>query len=183
MSHRPLLIYSYLGSAAVLSVIGTYFFQQRIIGIDDDSSLAISYVVFANLICFTVISGLGFDSLASVVASEVFPTNVRSTYTAVLTTYTAILTFVVVRGYQILEDWLDLYGVFWVYTAMAVCGAVFTYLLVPETKGKSLSEVQIAFQGNMYNDVNGSLEHGIVAEDDVNENTELKEMVYKNGIA
>ncbi|CAG0905600.1 unnamed protein product [Darwinula stevensoni] len=41
-----------------------------------------------------------------------------------------------------LKDWLEDYGTFWLFAAACVGGLVFTLIVVPETKGRSLEEIE-----------------------------------------
>ena len=43
-------------------------------------------------------------------------------------------------------DFTDVAGAFWLYTGFGVVGLIFVLLFVPETKGKSLEEVEELFK-------------------------------------
>ncbi|KAJ8730225.1 hypothetical protein PYW07_017263 [Mythimna separata] len=175
MGRRPLLIYSYMGSFVMLTIVGAYFFLQKVIGIDDESSNPFRFVVFIGIICSIIISGIGYDTLIFIIPSEIFPMNVRSVASTTLNVFTALLSFVAVKGYQGMEDWTGLYGVFWFYASMALSGAIFTHFVVLETKGKSLREIQIELQGNIYDDTDEELKKD-ATNDDVKENSELNQL-------
>ncbi|KAH9642137.1 hypothetical protein HF086_007447 [Spodoptera exigua] len=174
VGRRPLLIYTYLGSCVMLAMVGAYFFLQQVIGIDDESTNPFRFVVFVGIVISIVISSIGFDTLIFIIPSEIFPLNVRSVAMTVLNIFSAFVTFIVVKGYQPMEDWTGLYGIFWLYAVMAFIGAIFTYFIVPETKGKSLREIQIELQGNIYDQPDDLLKAR--DETEINENTELKEI-------
>ncbi len=38
-------------------------------------------------------------------------------------------------------------GTFWLYGVVCLIGATFTFIFVPETKGKSIEEIQKLFEG------------------------------------
>lgn len=56
------------------------------------------------------------------------------------------LGFTVAKSYQAINNVSGFYGVFWIFSSAAFCGAIFSYFIVPETKGKSLAEIQEFFQ-------------------------------------
>lgn len=157
----------------MLAMVGVYFFLQQVIGIDDESSNPFRFVVFVGIIISIVISSVGFDTLIFIIPSEIFPLNVRSVAMTVLNIFSAFITFIVVKGYQPMEDWTGLYGVFWLYAIMACTGAIFTYVFVPETKGKSLREIQVELQGDIYDTPDDQNEQDEIQ---INENTELKDI-------
>jgi len=37
------------------------------------------------------------------------------------------------------------HGLFWIYAVFSLCGSVFGYIYIPETKGKSLKEIESHF--------------------------------------
>lgn len=156
----------------MLATTGAYFYLQKVVGIDDESSNPFRFVVFIALMCSIIISSMGFDTLIFIIPSEIFPLNVRTVAMTVFSIFTAFITFIVVKGYQIMEDWTGLYSVFWFYASMAFSGAVFTYFVVPETKGKSLREIQIVLQGNIYDDADDNLRKDETT-DNVKEDSEL----------
>ena len=45
-----------------------------------------------------------------------------------------------------MKDAVGFTGVFWIYGGCLLVGLVFIYFYVPETKGKSLAEIQAAFE-------------------------------------
>ena len=50
--------------------------------------------------------------------------------------------FVLVQTFPTLNDELGTYGIFWVYSFICVLGFLFIRKKLPETKGKSLEEIE-----------------------------------------
>lgn len=181
IGRRPLLIYTYSAASMILGVIGSYFFVQQVIGINNESTSIFRYTVFLGTILSNIIANFGFDTLVFIIPSEIFPLNVRATAMTVTNIYTGLVTFIALRCYQIMEDHIGLYGVFWVYAITAASGAVFTYFVVTETRGKTLRDIQIDLQGNIYDESEEKLNvvTNINNVNDVENNTELKNMTEK----
>ncbi|XP_075973103.1 facilitated trehalose transporter Tret1-like [Anticarsia gemmatalis] len=171
VGRKPLLLYSYLGSAITLVIVGAYFFIQP------TSSSFYGYIPFIAIIAYTVISNLGYNSLVNTILAEVFPMNVKSVGTTLTLILGGFLNFLAVKGYQAMKDISGLTGVFWFYGSWALFGAVFTHFVVLETKGKSLREIQIELQGDIYDEAGEKLNQA-VANNDV-EATELKNLETK----
>lgn len=149
VGRRPLLISSYIGAFCSFAVVGTCFFIHDVKVIDDNSYL-FGNVIFCGILCFSIISTIGYDTLIFVIPAEIFPLNVKSIAMTTMNLFGSIVVFFTIRGYQIVKDWTGLYGVFWVFGSMCLLGGVFSYFVVPETKGKSLREIQIELQGPLY---------------------------------
>lgn len=50
-----------------------------------------------------------------------------------------------------METNLGHWGVFWIYAANCVLGTIFVYFILPETKGKSLAEIESHFANKSKN--------------------------------
>lgn len=144
----PLLIYSYLGTGICLTVVGIYFCLLDFI--DHDSLQPYSFIPFAGIVVSNVISTLGFHSIIVLVPAEIFPMNVKAVAMTSLSIFGGMMNFFIARGYQLIKDVIGLSGVFWVFAIAAYAGSLFSLLYVPETKGKSLTDIQIQLQGDMY---------------------------------
>lgn len=178
LGRRPLLIFSYLGVTVSLAVVGIYFFLMEVIGLSIEILSPYGFITLTGIICSNIISTIGFQSIVHVVAGEIFPLNVRATAMTALSIFGGLLSFVVARGYQILKDCLGLCGVFWIFAGVALFGAIFTITFIPETKGKSLKEIQEQLQGDLYYEdevttFNGVLSKGTIESDN---DVELKEL-------
>ncbi|KAL4709966.1 hypothetical protein ACJJTC_003929 [Scirpophaga incertulas] len=147
---RPLLIYSYLGTGICHAVCGAYFFCQEVLKVDQSLLMPYGYVPFVNILGSTVVSTLGFSSIMFVISAEIFPINVKAVALSALNIFGGILGFILAKGYKEVKDLAGITGVFWLFAGIAFAGAVFTIIYVPETKGKSLSEIQVLYQGNLY---------------------------------
>lgn len=54
--------------------------------------------------------------------------------------------FAVTKTFKDLTDALNESGFFWLYAGICAVGIVCIYFVVPETKGKSMQEIQMQFQ-------------------------------------
>ncbi|KAI2664377.1 Solute carrier family 2, facilitated glucose transporter member 8 [Labeo rohita] len=90
---------------------------------------------------------LGWGPTPWLVMSEIFPTRVRGLGSAlcVLTNWTCA--FIVTKTFQNLMDAITSAGTFWMFSGLCALNVVFTAIFVPETKGKTLEEIQARFKG------------------------------------
>lgn len=77
-----------------------------------------------------------------VVLSEIFPNRVRGLAMAVATTALWIACFVLTYTFPILNELLKAGGTFLLYSCISLAGFVFILKKLPETKGKSLEEIE-----------------------------------------
>ncbi|KAL0841084.1 hypothetical protein ABMA28_014847 [Loxostege sticticalis] len=174
VGRRPLLIYSFLGTGICHIIAGAYFFCQEVLKINQASLTPYAIIPLIGILGSSVISTLGFSSIIFVVPAEIFPINIKAVAMASLSIYGGILGFIVAKFFQDLKDWTGLCGVFWIYSGVAIAGALFSFIYVPETKGKSLREIQVLLQGDLYDEGDGKLDQ-VVAKDD-HRDTELQEL-------
>lgn len=78
--------------------------------------------------------------------SEMFPLEVRGTAMALGSSTNWIFVFVVLILFVPLEKAISIYGLFYLYSAIGVAAIVFTVYYVPETKGKTLEEIEDVFR-------------------------------------
>lgn len=169
VGRRPLLVFSYLSSGLTLIPVGAYFF------IKPTSSPYYSYIPIIGIILTSILSIIGYDSLVYLIIAEIFPLNVKSVAMTSQNILGGFLNFLSVKGYQEIKDVAGLAGVFWFYASSSIIGAIFSYFLVPETKGKSLREIQIELQGALYGKGDVENMNNVIVNEDA-EATELNEL-------
>lgn len=57
------------------------------------------------------------------------------------------LTFIVASSFGSVSGAIGIGATFWIFAAFSIVGTVFVYFKVPETKGKSLAEIQRMLAG------------------------------------
>jgi MFS family permease len=128
---RVLLLGGCAGLAVIYTTLG-YFFYVHSRGIH---MLAL---VVAALACY----GMTLAPVTWVVLSEVFPSRVRGTAMAVATASLWAACFVLTYTFPLLNVRLGTAGTFWLYAGVCLAGFVGVKLWLPETKGKTLEEIE-----------------------------------------
>ncbi len=77
-----------------------------------------------------------------VVLSEIFPNRIRGAAMAVATVSLWLASFLLTYTFPLLNDAFGASGTFWLYGVICILGLVFIYKKLPETKGKSLEEIE-----------------------------------------
>jgi len=132
---RPLLLIGAAGLACIYAVMGgCYFFQIK--------GIALLCLVVMAIGCFAMTLG----PVVWVVISEIFPNRIRGMAMAVATFSLWAGCFVLTYTFPLLNKGLGSYGTFWVYGAICVLGFIFIKTMLPETKGKSLEEIEKEFR-------------------------------------
>ncbi|XP_020876638.1 sugar transporter ERD6-like 14 isoform X2 [Arabidopsis lyrata subsp. lyrata] len=88
--------------------------------------------------------GLGMGPIPWIIASEIYPVDVKGAAGTVCNLTTSISSWLVTYSFNFLLQWSST-GTFMMFATVMGLGFVFTAKLVPETKGKSLEEIQSVF--------------------------------------
>ncbi|MFW6103641.1 MAG: sugar porter family MFS transporter [Bacteroidota bacterium] len=77
-----------------------------------------------------------------VVLSEIFPNRIRGAAVAVCTFFLWGASFMLAYTFPLLNSSMGTHGTFWIYSGITLAGFIFIKLRLPETKGKSLEEIE-----------------------------------------
>ena len=128
---RKLMLLGSIGLAVIYFLLGgSYFFEVK--------GLAILVLVMLAIATYA----MTLAPVTWVVLSEIFPNKIRGAAMAVATTALWIACFVLTYTFPILNKLLNASGTFWLYGFICLSGFLFILKKLPETKGKSLEEIE-----------------------------------------
>lgn len=135
LGRRALLITGCSGMALGLSLMGVFFHY-------DVKGFSIVLVMFLCVGSYVI----SLAPLAWLIMSEIFPTRIRGRAMAIASFALWMAAFIGAQSFPPLLSYVEgsfgtAAGVFWIYAAVCVFAVVFGWLMVPETKGKSLEEI------------------------------------------
>jgi len=86
--------------------------------------------------------GMSLAPITWVLISEIFPNRIRGAAISVAVSALWIACFILTYTFPILKGVVGMSGTFWIYAAICAAGFVFIRLRVPETKGKTLEQIE-----------------------------------------
>lgn len=95
-------------------------------------------LVLAAIACYA----MSLAPATWVVISEIFPNRLRSGAVSIAVTSLWAACFLLTYTFPLLNARLGAAGTFWTYAAICLTGALFLFLRLPETKGKTLEEIE-----------------------------------------
>jgi len=131
MGRRPLMIGGSIGLALVYSALGWCYFSQV-------TGLPVLLLVLAAIACYA----MSLAPVTWVVISEIFPNRVRGQAMSVAIMALWAACFILTYTFPILNKHLGASGTFWLYAGICAAGAIFIWIKLPETKGKSLEQIE-----------------------------------------
>jgi len=131
---RRLMLVGSSGLAAIYFILGgSYLLELQ------------GFVVLILVLLAIATYAMTLAPITWVVLSEIFPNRLRGAAMAVATTALWIACFVLTYTFPILNDLLKAGGTFWLYAFICIAGFLFILKKLPETKGKSLEEIEEHF--------------------------------------
>jgi len=128
---KKLMVFGSIGLAVTYMLLGgAYYFELK--GIAVLSLVIVAIAIYA----------MSLAPIVWVILSEIFPNRIRGAAMALATFALWIACFVLTYTFPLLNASLGAAGTFWVYAAICLLGFVFIALKLPETKGKSLEEIE-----------------------------------------
>jgi MFS transporter, SP family, arabinose:H+ symporter len=135
VGRRPLLLIGTLGMALGLTLMGLFFALHM-------TGLIVPIILMVAVASYV----MSIAPVAWLIMSEIFPNHMRGKGMAVASTGLWIASFVANLVFPLMTASSEKYlgsaaGAFWLFALICAGTFVFSYRLVPETKGKSLEEI------------------------------------------
>ncbi|KAH8279188.1 hypothetical protein KR026_003382, partial [Drosophila bipectinata] len=142
IGRKILLHFSNFAMIVTLSILGAFFYC-KIHGPD------FSHMGWLPLACFVIYVigfSMGFGPIPWLMMGEILPAKVRGPAASVVTSFNWACTFIVTKTFQDMIDLLGTHGAFWLFAGVCVVGVFFVIFCVPETRGKTLEEIERKFK-------------------------------------
>lgn len=144
LGRRLLLLASAIVMAIATVAMGVYFFMQDQ---DKESVANLGWLPVVSLCVFIIMFSIGFGPVPWLMMGELFASDIKGVAGSIAGTTNWILAFVVTKTFVNLKDSIGSGETFWLFAGITIVGVFFVFFLVPETKGKSLNEIQAILEG------------------------------------
>ncbi len=128
---RPLMLFGAAGLAVIYTALAVCF----ALGI---GGLPTLLLVLAAIACYA----MSLAPVTWVVIAEIFPNRIRGAAIAVAVGALWLASFVLTYSFPLLNSTLKAHGTFGLYAAICALGFLFIWFKMPETKGRSLEEIE-----------------------------------------
>ena len=131
LGRRTLMLIGSFGLTFIYLILGAcYYFQL--------SGWPMLLLVVLAIACYA----MSLAPVVWVVLSEIFPVRIRGMAMALSTFFLWVACFVLTYTFPILNEIAGASGTFWLYGIICLAGGLFIRAKLPETKGKTLGEIE-----------------------------------------
>ena len=131
LGRKKLMLGGAGGLAIIYAVLGTCYYMEV-------TGFFMVILVVLAIACYAMTLG----PVAWVFIAEIFPNRIRAVGVAACTFALWTGSFTLTYSFPLLNSALGSYGTFWIYAAICAVGSLFFIVRLPETKGKSLEEIE-----------------------------------------
>ena len=128
---RGLMLIGAAGLAVIYTIMG-FCYHAAVQG------LPMLLLVLAAIGCYA----MSLAPVTWVLISEIFPNRIRGAAVSVAVSALWIACFILTFTFPLLNKTLGAAGTFWLYAVICLAGLVFVWFKVPETKGKTLEQIE-----------------------------------------
>ncbi|XP_072944070.1 facilitated trehalose transporter Tret1-like isoform X2 [Epargyreus clarus] len=143
LGRKMLLYISSVSMIITLVALGAYFYVKDA-GVDVNSY---GWLPLACLVIYVLGFSIGFGPIPWLMLGEILPSKIRGNAASLATGFNWTCTFVVTKTFHNIIDAIHMYGTVWVFAVLCVLGLFFVIFFVPETRGKSLEEIEKKLTG------------------------------------
>ncbi len=128
---RPLLLAGTLIQAVALGLVGLMFYRHEQ-----------GLLLVGSILLFTGAFNLAMGPIPWIINSEIFPTKLRGRAMSLAILMLWLADFVVTQTFPRLRETFGPANTFWTYAVFSLLSTVFVAFMVPETKGRTLEEIE-----------------------------------------
>lgn len=133
----PITLISCLGTFFALLLQALFFYFQEYL-----NATLTTYVPITALSLYIIFYNIGLGTIPLIVSSEIFPTDVKPYALCLADLHLALVGSLVLKFYDIIAIEFGNYVPYCIFAGNCLVGVIFALTVMPETKGKSLEEIQ-----------------------------------------
>jgi SP family galactose:H+ symporter-like MFS transporter len=151
VGRKPLLLIGIAGQVVGLAILGIAFQLHSL-------AQFVGYLAIASLAIYIGSFAIGLGPAFWLLISEIYPQRVRGAAMSIATVANWALNLVVALTFLTLVGALGKPGTFWLYGVIGIAAWIFVHRLVPETKGRSLEEIESHWRQGLHPRAMGTTE-------------------------
>jgi SP family sugar porter-like MFS transporter len=131
LGRKPLMLIGAGGLIFSYALLGTgYYFQS--------TGVHMLLLIIISIGCYA----MTLAPITWVLISELFPNRIRGAAMSIAVLSLWIACIVVAQTFPLLKEWKGAHGAFWIFGGICVVGFIVIHTFLPETKGKSLEDIE-----------------------------------------
>ncbi|KAL0794989.1 hypothetical protein Bca101_066366 [Brassica carinata] len=142
---RLLLMISSIGMTISLVIVAVAFYLKEFVSPESDMYNILSMVSVVGVVAMVISCSLGMGPIPWLIMSEILPVNIKGLAGSIATLANWFVSWLVTMTANMLLAWSS-GGTFTLYALVCGFTVAFVSLWVPETKGKTLEEIQALFR-------------------------------------
>ncbi len=136
VGRRKLYQIGILGMIPSLALAGFCFYFR------DQLGHSFIYLALISIVSFIVFINISLSPLGWLLISEIYPISVRGVGMSIGSLSHWLFNAIIAFTFLKMVNGIGIAGTFWVYAAVCVGGLVWGYYYIPETRGKSLEQIE-----------------------------------------
>ncbi|GMJ11195.1 hypothetical protein like AT1G54730 [Hibiscus trionum] len=145
---RPLLMVSAVGAFFGCFFTGLSFLLQDLQRLKEITPI----MAFLGIMMYMGFYSLGMSGIPWIIMSEIFPVNIKGSAGSLCNLVNWFCSWVVSYTFNFLLQWNSA-GTFFIFSSISGVAIVFIARLVPETKGRTLEEIQASITANVQQEI------------------------------
>lgn len=141
VKRRNIYLIAGIGSTLSTLVLAAYLHTEAIF-----PEKSLKQWVTGSLLILFIATNTGFMIAPGFMTGEMLPAKIRGRLAGYIYTYFSIVTFILNKFFPNLNEHIGLTGVVFVFGLASLATTALIYLTIPETKGKTLLEIERYFQ-------------------------------------
>ena len=150
VGRRILLLISITVTCVSMVVMGTYEYlnEEPYCHPPDDSKCKshLYPMAIASTACVVAGFSIGMGGLPWIITSEIVPLKIRGFAVGIVTSFSNVFIIIITGLFRNYIDAVHSWGAFWSFALVCFVGIIYVAVFIPETKGKSLEEIEKSFQ-------------------------------------
>jgi sugar porter (SP) family MFS transporter len=132
---RPLLLTGIAGMAVTLGLLGYVFRVSH-------QSTGMAWLAVISMMAYVGSFAISLGPIFWLLISEIYPLKIRNSAEGIAATFNWGANLIVTLTFLTLVEKLGPSLTFWVYGVCAIAAGIFSYYFVPETKGRTLEDIE-----------------------------------------
>ncbi|KAK9887172.1 hypothetical protein WA026_020626 [Henosepilachna vigintioctopunctata] len=142
LGRRVLMISSTLMVGLSTIALAVYYTLKDRFLIDKTIMDHLNLIPIISLGCFIIMFSIGLGPLPWIIGSEIFPPEVKSMACSGAGTLNMFSAFLITKFFLDVSQNIGDDCSFYIFSLFSLMGTIFTYFVLPETKGKSIEDIQ-----------------------------------------